>query len=159
MKKIITATIISTSLIFSTLNNTFALEEWYSEWEIEKILNLTNWPEITKLELIKINTYNFKWSKFLKMQSAMINYDRKLKDKIETNYKNWIFSYTKMNWIINEYDFFIYNLNKYLEWNRKLEKYSYLKKDTNVLKYIDDSYSQMRTHINRLKYLVYEEKN
>lgn len=159
MKKVIFAFIISTALVFSTLNNTFALEEGYSEWEIDQILHLTNWPEITKLENIKINSYNFSSENFKNMQSAMLSYDKKLKYWIIQKYKTWEFSYTKMSWIVTEYEYLWYNLNKYLEWNRKIEKYPYLKKDTNVLKLIDDSYSQLRTHINRLKYLVFEERN
>lgn len=159
MKKVICAFIISTALVFSTLNNTFALEEGYTEWEIDQILNLTNWPEITKLERIQINSYNFKWENFKNMQSVMLTYDKKLKSGIIKKYNDWEFSYTKMSGIITEYEYLAYNLNKYLEWNRKIEKYPYLKKDTNVLKLIDDSYSQLRTHINRLKYLVFEEKN
>lgn len=159
MKKVIFTFIISTALIFSTLNNTFALEEGYSEWEIDQILHLTNWPEITKLENIKINRYNFKSSNFLQMQAAMLTYDNKLKSGIIKKYNDWEFSYTKMSGIITEYEYVAYNLNKYLEWNRKVEKYSYLKKDTNVFKLINDSYSQLRTHINRLKYLVFEERS
>lgn len=159
MKKVIFAFIISTALVFSTLNNTFALEEGYSEWEIDKILHLTNWPEITRLERIQINSYNFRWENFKNMQSAMLSYDKRLRTGIIKKYNDWEFSYTKMSGIITEYEYLAYSLNKYLEWNRKLEKYSYLKKDTNVLKIIDDSYSQLRTHINRLKYLVFEQRN
>ncbi|MDD5213130.1 MAG: hypothetical protein PHG82_01785 [Candidatus Gracilibacteria bacterium] len=159
MKKVIFAFIISTALVFSTLNNTFALEEGYSEGEIDQILHLTNGPEITKLENIKINSYNFSSENFKNMQSAMLSYDKKLKYGIIQKYKTGEFSYTKMSGIVTEYEYLGYNLNKYLEWNRKIEKYPYLKKDTNVLKLIDDSYSQLRTHINRLKYLVFEERN
>lgn len=159
MKKIITTSIILISLIFSTLNTALALENWNTEWIIESLLNLPYWPEIDRLEDIKITKYNFKWENYIDLTNVMIKYDRKLKDLIIENYQNWNFSYTKMNWIITEYDFFVDRLNKYFERTRKTEKYSYLKKDAEVKKIISESYTQMRTHMNRIKYLIYEQSN
>lgn len=157
MKKLISLSIIIASLFFSSINISKALEDWYSEWSIEWVLSLTNWPEINKLENLKIISYNFKSQNFIDMTNIMLVYDRNLKNEIIQNYIDWNFSYTKMNWIITQYSYFVYNLNKYFEWNRKLEKYSYMKKDEEVKSRINNYLEETRLDMNRIKYLIYEQ--
>jgi len=107
MNKIIKL-IITLTIIFSSLSNTFA-EEGY----IENLFNLNYWIEEFDLNLHNIKYIHFNNEKYNKIYREIKTVDSLLKEGFVRNYKNWEYNYYQMNWIVNNYNKFIYNTNQF----------------------------------------------
>ena len=108
MKKIITF-IITISIIFSSLNNTFA-----TNISIEELLNINNIEEENKLNFQEIKYINFQNQKYNNLYIRLKQIDKILKKWFIKNYNNWIYDYYQINWLINSYNNFIYYTNELL---------------------------------------------
>ncbi len=106
MKKIISFIIVSI-LYFSSSSTSFAKDGY-----IEEILNLNYEVEKLTLDLAEIDTIYFKNPKYNKLRNNMIRVNDTLKKGILEKYKSWELKYYQTNWIINNYNDFIYHLNK-----------------------------------------------
>jgi hypothetical protein len=107
MKKIIKI-IITLSIIFSSLNATFA-----NEWYIDNLFNLNIEVEKTKLNLLEIKYFHFNNEKYNKLYNELNIVNKLLKKWFIKNYNDWIYSYYQINWIITNYNNFIYYTNQF----------------------------------------------
>ncbi len=128
MKKIIIF-IITLSLFFSSLSNTFA-EEWY----IEKILDLNYYSEEYELNLKSIDYIYFNNLKSYNMYKNIKNIDSKFKKLLINQYRQWELEYYQINWIITNYNNFIYYTNKFFYYLKlKEQNYNYVELDKAII--------------------------
>jgi len=142
MKKIISIIIVSI-LYFSSTSNTFA-EEWY----IEELLNINYEVERLTLDLSEIDTIYFKTPKYNKLRNQMIKINSTLKKWIMNKYKNWELEYYQINWVITNYNNFIYHINKLFYFLKlKEQNCGFRELDTAIIR----SYTQIRSSFKKIK--------
>jgi len=138
--------IIALSLIFSSLSTTFA-EEWY----IEKLLNLNYGIEAMNLNLKNINYINFNNEKYNKIYNELNTIDNIFKKNIMKNYRESKYWYYQINWIIKNYNNFIYHTNMFLSFLKiKENNNSY----SEINHAIINSYTSMKESYNNMKNII-----
>lgn len=150
MKKI-TLLIITLTIFFSTINNSFA-EKQYSEWYIEKILDLNIWIEEYDLKLANIEQMYFRDYNTQMLFDAYKNSTTLLSKEIIKKYRAWNFEYYQVNGIISNQKLFIYHINKLFYYINLKEQYPHY---NNTDDFILKNYSVARTYYKRLQGLVY----
>ena len=145
MKKIISLIIVLT-IFFSSLTKTFA-EEWY----IEKLLNLNYWVEEFNLNLSKLNNIYFNDEKNNRIFNELKTVDSLLTNQFMLKYKNWEYEYYEINWIIKNYNNFIYYTNKYFYFIKLNEQRPYYKENNTA---ILNSYKNMISSYKKIKYIL-----
>lgn len=142
MKKIISF-IITFSIFFSSLNITFA-EEWF----IEKLLDINYWVEEYNLNLSNLNYVSYNNSKYNNIYNELKTADSILRSEFMRKYRNWEYEYYQTNWIITNYNNFIYYTNKYLYYKKISESANdYTELDTAIIR----SYRNMRSSYIKVK--------
>jgi hypothetical protein len=142
VKKIISL-IITFFIFFSSLNNTFA-----NEWFIEKLLDINYWVEEYNLNLINLNYINFNNPKYNNIYNELKNADSILRNEFMKKYRNWEYEYYQTNWIIINYNNFIYYTNKYLYYTKISESPNdYTELNTAIIR----SYRNMRSSYIKVK--------
>lgn len=135
MKKIIIF-IISFTIFLSSQSNTFA-EEWY----IERLLDLNYWVEELTLGLSELEYVQFNTAQYDNMYNELKNADWLLRTEFMKKYRNWEYTYSQINWIITNYNNFIYYTNKFFYYLKLKESgYSYTELDSAMIK----SFTNMR---------------
>ena len=109
MTKII-KTIIALTIIFTSLSTTFAEEEWY----IEKLLDLNYWIEEYQLNLSSIDYIHFNEYKYNRVYTELKRIDSILKIDFMQKYRDWEYEYYQINWIVTNYNNFVYYSNQFL---------------------------------------------
>ena len=139
--------ILSIFLFFSISNITSADKEWY----IEKLLDLNYWIEEYKIQINDLEYVYFYDAKSQKMYDNFRTADQLLKDEIIRLYRSWEIDYYKMNWIIQNYNLFVYHTNKMFNYISIKEVRSDFKElDTAILK----NYELSRSYYSRAKLLI-----
>jgi len=138
--------IITLSLIFSSLSTTFA-EEWY----IEKLLNLNYGIEAMNLNLKNINHQSFHNEKYNKIYNELKNIDNIFKKNIMKNYRDWKYWYYQINWIIKNYNNFIYHTNMFLSFLKIKEQNNYYSEINHA---IISSYTNIKESYNNMKNII-----
>lgn len=142
MKKIITS-IITFTIIFSSLSSTFA-EEWY----IERLLDLNYWVEKATINLSELNYYKFEKTSYIRVYNEFKTIDKILRSEFIKKYENWEYDYYQINWIITNYNNFIYYLNKFFYYLKLKEKgYKYTELDSAII----NSHTNMRRFYRHVK--------
>ena len=145
MKKI-TKLIISFTIIISSLSTTFA-EEWY----IEKLLDLNYGIEEYELNLSEIKYIHFKNQNFNKIYNELKTADSVLKKWFMRKYRNWELEYYKINWIIKNYNNFVYHTNQFFLFLKLKEQRPYYKETTQA---ILTNYKEMRNSYKKVKNII-----
>ena len=135
MKKIILSIIVVT-IFFSSLSNTFA-----SEWYIERLFDMNYWVEKATLDLSELDYIQFNNSKYKNMYYEFKTADGILRKEFIKKYRNSEYSYYQINWIITNYNNFIYHINKFFYY-LKLNERGYNSKELDNA--IINSYTNMR---------------
>jgi hypothetical protein len=145
MKKIISI-IITLTLILSSLSTTFA-EEWY----IERLFDLNYNIEETNLNLSKINYIHFNEEKYNRIYNEFKTVDSILKKWFIKNYREWNYEYYQINWIVTNYNNFIYHTNQFFFFIKlKEQNNNYTENNTAIIR----SYTNMRSSYNKVKNLI-----
>lgn len=145
MKKIISI-IITLTLILSSLSTTFA-EEWY----IERLFDLNYNIEETNLNLSQINYIHFNEEKYNRIYNEFKTVDSILKKWFMKNYREWNYEYYQINWIITNYNNFIYHTNQFFFFIKlKEQNNNYTENNTAIIR----SYTNMRSSYNKVKNLI-----
>ncbi len=145
MKKIILAIILFT-FFFTNFYITFA-EEWY----IEKLLDLNYWVEQKKLDLSKIDYISFQSSKYNYIYEQIIISDSTLREWFMKKYRNWDFEYYQTNWIITNYNNFVYYTNQFFFYLKiKEQNNNFVELDTAII----NSYTNMRSSYRKVKNII-----
>lgn len=145
MKKLLIS-ILSIFIFFSIANKSIA-EEWY----IEKILDLNYWIEDYKLNLPNIEYRYFYNKNILKAYNSFKKTDKLLKDEIIKKYRNNEIDYYKMNWIVLNYNNFVYHTNKFFKY-LSIKEIQPNSKEVNQA--ILNNYELSRNYYKRTKYLI-----
>lgn len=151
MKKIIVF-IITFTIFFSTINNSFA-ENTFSEWYIEKLLDLNVWIEEYDLNLARIDQIYFRNYETQNLFEEYKNTSLLLNDEIIKKYREGKFWYYQINWIISNQKKFIYHINK-LFYNLSIKEI--YPSDIQIDDYILNHYNIARTYYKRIQALVYK---
>jgi hypothetical protein len=145
MTKIIKV-IITLTIIFSSLSNTFA-EEGY----IENLFDLNYWVEELDLNLHEIKYIHFNNEKYNRIYREIKTVDSLLKNGFMNNYREWIYDYYQMNWIVSSYNKFIYNTNLFLYFIKiKEENNQYSEVNSAII----SSYRNMNIYYSKVKNLA-----
>jgi hypothetical protein len=145
MTKIIKV-IITLTIIFSSLSNTFA-EEGY----IENLFDLNYWVEELDLNLHEIKYIHFNNEKYNRIYREIKTVDSLLKNGFMKNYREWIYDYYQMNWIVSSYNKFIYNTNLFLYFIKiKEENNQYSEVNSAII----SSYRNMNIYYSKVKNLA-----
>jgi hypothetical protein len=145
MTKIIKV-IITLTIIFSSLSNTFA-EEGY----IENLFDLNYWVEELDLNLHEIKYIHFNNEKYNRIYREIKTVDSLLKNGFMKNYREWIYDYYQMNWIVSSYNKFIYNTNLFLYFIKiKEENNQYSEVNPAII----NSYRNMNIYYSKVKNLA-----
>lgn len=151
MKKL-SLIIILLSLLFANINYSYSSSnQEYSEWYIEKLLDLRVWIEEYDLTLWWIEQMYFSDSNTQALFNEYKNTILLLNKEIISKYINNEFSYSQINWIISNQKMFVYHINK-LFYNISLK--DYYPNDKSLDDAILEHYSKARTYYKRLQYLV-----
>lgn len=149
MKKFISI-IITLTVFFSTINITFA-EKMYSEWYIERILDLNVWIEEYDLALAHIDQMYFRDYNTQMLFEEYKNASLLLNQEIIRKYREWEFEYYQINWIISNQKKFIYHINKLFYYiSIKEQNPNYIETDSIILEH----YNISRTYYKRTQSLV-----
>jgi len=138
--------IITLTIIFSSQSNTFA-EEGY----IENLFDLNYWVEELDLDLHDIKYIYFNNEKYNRIYREIKTVDSLLKDGFMRNYRNWEYEYYQMNWIVNNYNKFIYNTNQFFFFIKLKEQNSNY---SEVNSAIMSSYRNMKIYYSKVKNLA-----
>jgi hypothetical protein len=145
MTKIIKV-IITLTIIFSSLSNTFA-EEGY----IENLFDLNYWVEELDLNLHEIKYIHFNNEKYNRIYREIKTVDSLLKNGFMKNYREWIYDYYQMNWIVSSYNKFIYNTNLFLYFIKIKEENNQYSEVNSAIK---NSYRNMNIYYSKVKNLA-----
>lgn len=145
MRKIFS--IIISFIVFSTFSFANA-----SEWLLEQNLDLNYWPESFELRLTTVWNYNFKNKN---NQNTFTNFqylNNALRENLIKANQEWKFSSNKINWLVREYNLFVYHTNKLFEYISIKEKNpKYSDADTAISK----NYKSARSYFEKLKNIFY----
>ena len=145
MRKIFS--IIISFIVFSTFSFANA-----SEWLLEQNLDLNYWPESFELRLTTVWNYNFKNKN---NQNTFTNFqylNNALRENLIKANQEWKFSSNKINWLVREYNLFVYHTNKLFEYiSMKEKKPKYSDADTAISK----NYKSARSYFEKLKNIFY----
>lgn len=145
MRKIFS--IIISFIVFSTFSFANA-----SEWLLEQNLDLNYWPESFELRLTTVWNYNFKNKN---NQNTFTNFqylNNALRENMIKANQEWKFSSNKINWLVREYNLFVYHTNKLFEYiSIKEKKPKYSDADTAISK----NYKSARSYFEKLKNIFY----
>lgn len=145
MRKIFS--IIISFIVFSTFSFANA-----SEWLLEQNLDLNYWPESFELRLTTVWNYNFKNKN---NQNTFTNFqylNNALRENLIKANQEWKFSSNKINWLVREYNLFVYHTNKFFEYiSIKEKKPKYSDADTAISK----NYKSARSYFEKLKNIFY----
>lgn len=136
------------TIFFSSISSTNASK-------ISDILNINLWVEEIEYKLSELPDRNFTNSTLQKKYIEMQITNRILTKSFYKEYKNWNIDYYTTKWIIKNHNNFIHNtemLFTYLE--LKIKNPKYIDVDQKII----DSYSQMRTNLNRINFLYNRSK-
>ena len=145
MRKIFS--IIISFIVFSIFSFTNA-----SEWLLEQNLDLNYWPESFELSLSTIWNYKFNNKN---NQNTFKNFqylNNALRENLIKANQEWKFSSNKINWLVREYNLFVYHTNKLFEYiSMKEKKPKYSDADTAISK----NYKSARSYFEKLKNIFY----
>lgn len=145
MRKI--SSIIISFIVFSIFSFTNA-----SEWLLEQNLDLNYWPESFELSLSTIWNYKFNNKN---NQNTFKNFqylNNALRENLIKANQEWKFSSNKINWLVREYNLFVYHTNKLFEYiSMKEKKPKYSDADTAISK----NYKSARSYFEKLKNIFY----
>ena len=145
MKKLLLP-IISIFIFFSIVNNSLA-EDTY----LEEVLDLHYWIEDYSLNLSSIDYVHFYEYDSRQMYNTYKSTDEILKELIIEAYRDWDIDYYSMNWIITNYNLFIYHTNKFMNYlSIKELNPEYKDIDSAVL----SNYRLSRNYYNKVKELL-----
>lgn len=145
MKKLLLP-IISIFAFFSIVNISLA-EETY----LDEILDLQYWIEEYNLNLSNIEYIYFSDDSKREIYQSYKNTDSILKELFMDYYRAWEIDYYSMNWIITNYNLFVYHTNKFLYYLSLQEKSGdYIDFDSAISR----NYSLSRSHYNKVKELL-----
>ncbi len=147
MKKLVYI-ILSIFLFFSIVSISSAENK---EWYIEKLLDLSYWIEDYKFQINDINYVYFYDSKSQKMYDNFRTAEQILKDELMKMYREWNIDYYKMNWIITNYNLFVYHTNKLFSYlSIKEVRPDFKELDSAIIK----NYELSRSYYTRTKLLI-----
>jgi len=147
MKKLVF--IILPIFLFFSISNITSAEN--KEWYLEKLLDLNYWIEDYKFNINDLNYVSFYNSQSQKMYDNFRTADKMLKDELLKKYRSWEIDYYKMNWIVTNYNLFVYHTNKMFNYLSIKEVRSDFKElDSAILK----NYELARTYYSRSKLLI-----
>lgn len=145
MRKIFS--IIISFIVFSIFSFTNA-----SEWLLEQNLDLNYWPESFELRLATVWNYKFNNKN---NQNTFKNFqylNNALRENLIKANQEWKFSSNKINWLVREYNLFVYHTNKLFEYiYMKEKKPKYSDADTAISK----NYKSARSYFEKLKNIFY----
>jgi len=113
MKKLVYI-IITIITFFSIYNQSNANYYWNEniEWYLEKILDLSYWIEEYNFQINEIDNVIFSDKNSQILYNNFRNAERLLKNEFLRKYRNWEIEYYTMNWIIQNFNLFVYHSNK-----------------------------------------------
>ena len=144
MKKIILS-IISLFTFFS-IANTYAENNWL----LGEIMDFPYWVEDFKLKVDNLNYVKFYDSESQTLYNNFRATDSVLKDELIRQYREWKIDYYRMNWIVSEYNSYVYHANKMFSYISQKEK----KYDSQLDSIILTHYTEARQYYDRAKYLI-----
>lgn len=144
MKKLLT-TIIAFFTIFS-IGNTYANNEGL----LDKIMDFPFWVEEFRIRMDEPKYVYFYDQQSQNLYNSFIGVNNVLKDQLVKYYREWDIDYYRMNWIINDYNLYIYHSNKMFSYLSQKELRYEEQLDTIILKH----YTLARNHYNTVKHLV-----
>lgn len=125
------------------------------EWYIEELLQFKVGPEAFTMNLAKIKNVSFIAPDTQEVFDSFKKTSELLKNEILNRYENDEFEYYTMQWIVSNYNSYVYYTNRLFYYLSLREQYSDLESETEYG--ISKSYSKARTYFKRLKYLVYKD--
>lgn len=138
--------LIITFIIILNINNTYA-----KDWYLENILDLNYWIVEYKLNLSNIDYIYFENIKYNQIYKKIKQVDSLLKNEFIKKYRKWKYEYYQTNWIITNYNNFIYHTNMFLKFlNIKEKNHNYREINSAILK----SYTDMRSSYKKVKNIV-----
>ncbi len=153
MKKIIFG-IITTFIIFSI---EIASVEAKTK-SLEEILNLNYWPVIYDLTLEKLDNYSFNDYYLQNTYDELVSADNQVRSEIINSYKNWVYDYNTINWIVKNYKTFISYTNDFFYFSKLIDKKPYLKDDIEIQDWLLKSYKNSQIYYKKVKSLVAKKK-
>lgn len=148
MKKILS--IIIFIVIFSIPNFANA-----GEWYIGQLLQFKVGPEAFTMNLAKIKNVSFIDPDTQEVFDSFKETSELLKNEILNRYENDEFEYYTMQWIVSNYNSYVYYTNKLFYYLSLREQYSDLDSETEYG--VSKNYSKARNYFKRLKYLIYKD--
>ena len=145
MKKLLLP-IISVFLFFSIVNNSLA-EDTY----LEEVLDFKYWIEEFELNLSSIEYIYFSDYSTRQMYQAYKSTDSIIKELFMDYYRSWEIDYYSMNWIVDNYNLFVYHTNKFLNYLSIREKNNWYS-DLNSA--ILSNYRLSKSYYNKVKELL-----
>lgn len=147
MKKIATF-VLSMILVFSC-TKTFASDSLF-----EELLNLDDGVYIYELSLSKVDSYSFSDDSLRNIYETYKYYDSLTKEEIIRAYENGDYDEYKMNWIVKNYNTFVYNTNKFFYFLNMVDNNPELKDDKSIQNAILKNYKSVKSSYNKVKNLL-----
>lgn len=145
MKKILALIIVGLS-IFSNFYLANA-----NEWLLEKELDLVYWVEEMKLKIKKVPSIYLKNQENKRKYNLFKKSDSLIREAIISDYKNWKTDYNSTNWIIDNYNLFVYHMGKYFYYTSVKENNpKYSETDYAILK----NFSLARSYMKEIKNIL-----
>lgn len=146
-------TIIWIIIFFSIFNYSTANYGWVNnkEWYIEKLLDLNYWIEEYKFQINDLEYIYFYDINSQKMYDDFRTAEQTLKSEFLRKYRNWEIDYYTMNWIVKNFNLFVYHTNKLFKYiSIKEIKSDYKELDIAILK----NYENSRSYYYKTKLLI-----
>ena len=145
--KSLTKIIISIIFLFSIVNTTVASQDY-----IEKAFNFDSWVEQLNLQLSTLDKYSFKTQKLTTLYYQIKRADDYMNTSIIEKYNSWEFGYYQTNWIIKNYNTFIYHVNQffYYMWEKEKNPAYIVWYDDEIMK----QYKSMKIYYAKVKTLT-----
>lgn len=147
MKKIVSS-ILMISYIFSIF--AFSSVNASSRWYIDMLLDFPYWVEEMAMNVEEINYIYFFEEDSQKLYDNYRIAENVLKNEVVNLYKNDVLDYYTMNWIIKNYNLFIYHTNKMFYYIQTKE----VRYDNQLNKIILEHYELSRQYYNTVKHLI-----
>lgn len=140
-------------IFFSIKNESIANYAWENnkEWYIEKLLDLNYWIEEYNFQITEIKNIYFSDKNTQILYNSFRNWEKTLKDEFIRKYKKWEIDYYTMNWIIKNFNLFVYHTNRMFYYISLLEiRGDYKELDNAIIK----NYENSRSYFNKTKLLI-----
>lgn len=144
MKK--TLAIIITFFAFFSISNA----QVKNNWLIDQLMDFPFWVEEFKLKVNDLEYVHFYDQDSQNLYNNFRFSDEVLKDELMRQYREWNIEYYRMNWIINDYNLYVYHANKMFSYISQKE----FRYDSQLDSIILNHYTLARTHYDRAKHLI-----